>query len=254
MRIAVAGGSGTVGKYAVRSASQAGHQVVAMSRSTGVDARTGEGLLAALEGVDVIIDTTDGGTISRRKAEAFFTEVTKNLHAMGRKQGVARLVTLSIVGLERLPGFGYYEAKLAQESAALAGPLPVNIVRATQFHEFPVQILARATRGQIAPVPVMRIQPVAARAVGEVLLETAVGPTLGTTLEIAGPEEENLVALARQVVRMRARRTVVVPLRVPGRAGKAMRSGAQKPQSGARIVGPNFKEWLAGADFSSMFT
>jgi len=114
MRIAVAGGSGTVGKYAVRSASQAGHQVVAMSRSTGVDARTGEGLLAALEGVDVIIDTTDGGTISRRKAEAFFTEVTKNLHAMGRKQGVARLVTLSIVGLERLPGFGYYEAKLAQ--------------------------------------------------------------------------------------------------------------------------------------------
>jgi hypothetical protein len=99
----------------------------------------------------------------------------------------------------------------------------------------------------------MRIQPVAARAVGEVLLETAVGPTLGTTLEIAGPEEKNLVALAREVVRTRALRTVVVPLRVPGRAGKAMRAGGQMPQSAARIVGPNFEEWLRGGDFSSMF-
>ena len=253
MRIAVAGGSGTVGKYVVRSASQAGHEAVAMSRSVGVDVRTGEGLLAALEGVDVIIDATDGGTIHRAKATAFFTEVTENLHSIGQAQGVSRLVTLSIVGLERLPGFGYYEAKLAQESVALAGPLPVSIVRATQFHEFPVQILSRSARGPIAPVPVMRIQPVAARAVGEVLVETAVGPTLGTTLEIAGPEEKNLVALARQVVRMRGRRTVVVPLRVPGRAGKAMRAGGQMPKSGARIVGPDFEEWLHGEDFSSMF-
>ena len=253
MRIAVAGGSGTVGKYVVRSASQAGHEAVAMSRSVGVDVRTGEGLLAALEGVDVIIDATDGGTIHRAKATAFFTEVTENLQSIGQAQGVSRLVTLSIVGLERLPGFGYYEAKLAQESVALAGPLPVSIVRATQFHEFPVQILSRSARGPIAPVPVMRIQPVAARAVGEVLVETAVGPTLGTTLEIAGPEEKNLVALARQVVRMRGRRTVVVPLRVPGRAGKAMRAGGQMPKSGARIVGPDFEEWLHGEDFSSMF-
>ena len=109
MRIAVAGGSGTVGKYVVRSASQAGHEAVAMSRSVGVDVRTGEGLLAALEGVDVIIDATDGGTIHRAKATAFFTEVTENLHSIGQAQGVSRLVTLSIVGLERLPGFGYYE-------------------------------------------------------------------------------------------------------------------------------------------------
>jgi uncharacterized protein YbjT (DUF2867 family) len=254
MRIAVAGGSGAVGKYVVRAASRAGHEVVAMSRSVGVDARTGEGLLAALEGVDVIIDTTNAGTIRRAKAGAFFTEVTENLHSMGRAQGVARLVTLSIVGLERLPGFGYYEAKLDHESAARAGPLPVSIVRATQFHEFPAQVLSRSTRGPIAPVPIMRIQPVAARAVGEVLLETAVGPTSETTLEIAGPEEKDLVVLAREVVRRRGRRTVVVPLRVPGRAGKAMRSGGQMPQSGVRIVGPSFEEWLAGEDFSSMFT
>jgi uncharacterized protein YbjT (DUF2867 family) len=253
MRIAVAGGSGTVGKYVVRSASQASHEVVAMSRRAGVDVRTGEGLLAALEGVNVIVDATDAGTIHRAKATAFFTEVTENLHSIGQAQGVSRLVTLSIVGLERLPGFGYYEAKLAQESAALAGPLPARIVRATQFHEFPAQILSRSTWGPIAAIPVMRIQPVAARAVGEVLVETAVAPTLGTTLEIAGPEEKNLVVLARDVVRRRARRTLVVPLPVPGRAGRAMRAGAQMPYPGARIVGPGFEEWLGGEDFSSMF-
>ena len=41
MRIAVAGGKGTVGKYVVGSACQAGHEVVVISRSAGVDALDG---------------------------------------------------------------------------------------------------------------------------------------------------------------------------------------------------------------------
>jgi uncharacterized protein YbjT (DUF2867 family) len=253
MRIAVAGGSGTVGSYVVRAARLAGHEAVVMSRSAGVDVRTGEGLAAALHGIEVIVDTANSGTTSRAKATAFFTQVTDNLQSVGMAQGVSRLVTLSIVGLERLPGFGYYEAKLAQEAAALAGPLPVSIVRATQFHEFPIQILSRSRFGPVALMPMMRIQPVSARAVGELLLETAVGPPLGATLEVGGPEEKDLVLLARAVVRKRSMRTSVVPLPVPGRAGKAMRAGGQLPQSGASIVGPTFEEWLEGEDMLSMF-
>jgi uncharacterized protein YbjT (DUF2867 family) len=254
MRIAVAGGSGTVGRYVVQAACLAGHEAVVMSRRAGVDVRTGEGLPAALRGVEVIIDTANSGTMSRAKATAFFTHVTDNLQSVGMAQGVSRLVTLSIVGLERLPGFGYYEAKLAQEAAALAGPLSVSIVRATQFHEFPLQILSRSRFGPVALVPIMRIQPVSARAIGELLLEIAVGTSLGTTLEVGGPEEKDLVSLARSVVRKWGMRTSVVPLPVPGRAGRAMRAGGQLPQSRARIVGPTFEEWLKGADVLSMGT
>ena len=134
MRIAVAGGTGVVGKFVVQAAAAAGHDVVSLSRRTGVDVRRGDGLPDALRGVEVIVDTTNAGTTNRDKATAFFTEVTRNLQTAGAGEGVGLLVVLSIVGLERVPGYGYYEAKLAHEKAALAGPLPTTIVRATQFH------------------------------------------------------------------------------------------------------------------------
>jgi uncharacterized protein YbjT (DUF2867 family) len=50
MRIAVAGGTGLVGRYVVQAARAAGHQTVVISRSAGVDLRTGTGLAAALDG------------------------------------------------------------------------------------------------------------------------------------------------------------------------------------------------------------
>jgi uncharacterized protein YbjT (DUF2867 family) len=253
MRIAVAGGAGVVGKHVVQAASHAGHDVVSISRRTGVDVQTGVGLSEVLQGVEVIIDTTNVGTTNRAKATTFFTEVAGQLRTAGAAQGVSHLVALSIVGLERVPGFGYYQAKLAQESALLAGPLPVSIVRATQFHEFAVQILSRARLGPLAAVPIMRIQPVAARAVGEALVEVATGPGGAPTAEIAGPEEKDLVSLARAIVRKRQRRIVVAPLRVPGSAGKAMRTGGQLPSPAASVIGPRFEEWLAGEDLASMF-
>jgi uncharacterized protein YbjT (DUF2867 family) len=253
MRIAVAGGTGAVGKYVVEAARQAGHEVVSISRRSGVDVRTGAGLAESLQGVEVIIDTTNAGTTKRAEATAFFTEVAGQLQAKGAAQGVSRLVVLSIVGLERVPGFGYYEAKLAQEAAFIAGPLPVSLVRATQFHEFPAQVLSRAGLGPLSLVPIMRIQPVAARAVGEALVAIAAEPTT-TTVEVAGPEVEDLVSLARAIVRTRQTRKMVVPLPVPGRAGKAMRTGGQLPSPGAHIIGPTFAQWLEGGDLASMST
>jgi uncharacterized protein YbjT (DUF2867 family) len=251
MRIAVAGGAGAVGRYVVEAANQAGYEVVSIGRRSGVDVRTGDGLPEALKGVDVVIDTTNAGTTNGAKATAFFTEVAENLQATGAAMGVTRLVALSIVGLERVPGFGYYRAKLAHEAAHRAGPLPVSTVRATQFHEFPAQILSRSGVGPLAFVPIMKIQPVAARAVGEALVEIAAEPT-PTTAEIAGPAEKDLVSLARAIVRKRQARTRVAPLRVPGSAGRAMRTGGQLPSPGARIIGPTFEEWLEGEDFASM--
>ena len=182
MRIAVAGGTGTVGKYVVLAAEQAGHQVAVLSRRAGVDVRTGDGLDAALAGVDLVVDATNPATTNGAKASAFFTEVSRRLQQVGAAQEVSRLVTVSIVGIDRVPGFGYYQAKQAQEAAALDGPLPVTIVRATQFHEFPAQILGRAHLGRFGVMPRMRVQSIAARTVGEVVVEVGTAPPGETTV------------------------------------------------------------------------
>ncbi|HEX3460332.1 MAG TPA: NAD(P)H-binding protein [Acidimicrobiales bacterium] len=252
MRIAVAGGTGTVGKYVVLAAERAGHQVAVLSRRTGVDVQTGDGLKAALEGADVVVDAINAESTNRSKASAILEATTRRLQVVGAAQGVARLVTLSIVGIDRVPGFGYYQAKLAQEAAALDGPLPVTILRATQFHEFPAQVLGRMHVGPLALVPHMRVQPIAARTVGEILIEVATAPPGETIVEVAGPEPADLVDLARAVVVRRGQRTAVVPVPVPGQGGKAMRSGALLPTPGVRLAGPRFAEWLAGEDLAAV--
>jgi uncharacterized protein YbjT (DUF2867 family) len=251
MRIAVAGGTGVVGRYVVEALNSTGHEPVVLSRSSGVDLRTDVGLAGVLQGVDLIVDTANVTSTRRARTTEFFTEVTGRLHAVGSAQGVKRLVTLSIVGIDGVEGFGYYQAKLAQEKVAKEGPLAVTIVRATQFHEFPAQILGRSRIGPVAAMPVMRIQPIAARSVGRCLVEAAVDPPSAQTIEVAGPQPENLVALARQLVRQRGARIGILPLAVPGSTGKAMRRGALLPTSATLLVGPSFSEWLTSADARS---
>ena len=248
MRIAVAGGTGVAGRYAAEAAEADGHDVVVLSRGTGVDVRTGTGLAAALDGVEVVIDALNLVTTGRSAMTDFFVGTTGNLQDAGVGAGVARMVVLSIVGIDRVPGFAYYDAKLAHEAAALAGPVPVAIVRATQFHEFAGQLLDRMSWGPVAAVPSMRIRPVAARTVGRRLVEVASTPVVGPMTEVAGPEEIGLVAMARRTAEVRRSRRLIVPVRVPGAAGAAMRDGALLPGDGAVIAGPGPEEWLASPD------
>jgi uncharacterized protein YbjT (DUF2867 family) len=247
VRIGVAGGTGVVGRYVVENMKDAGHDVVVLSRAAGIDLRQDDGLSVALLGVEVIIDVSNAKTSNGAQARAFFVDVTNRLHEAGVAAGVQRLVSLSIVGIDDFP-FGYYQAKLAQEDAVFSGPLPSTIVRATQFHEFAAQILVRTRRGPIAVMPIMRAQPIAARSVAGVLVSTALLAPSEKTIEIAGPQEESLVVMARSIVRDRGRHTLVIPLRVPGAAGKMMRSGGQLPRAGARLLGPTFAQWLGSAE------
>ncbi len=248
MRLAIAGGTGVVGRQVVNVAAGEGHETVVLSRSAGVDLRDRAQVSAALEGADVIIDVANTATANAKRATAFFTEVTARLASGGASRGVSRLVVLSIVGLERVSGYGYYRAKLAQEQVARRGPLPVTIVRATQFHEFASQILARTRVGPVSFVPIMRVQPIAARSVAEYLVQTAGKPASDDPVEIAGPDQADLVTLARDVARRQHRRLAVLPITFPGATGKAMRHGGQLPGPDAEILGPNFTDWAATAD------
>lgn len=252
MKIAVAGGTGTLGKYVVQAALDAGHDATALSRRTGVDVVTGDGLKAALEGVEVVVDATNTTSMGEKKATDFFTAVTRNLQDAGAGAGLSRLVTLSIVNIDKVPGNPYYRAKLAHEAAARRGPLPVTIVRATQFHEFPAQVMARVHLGPVAFIPHFKVQTVAGRALGQVVADLAIAPPSDDTIDVAGPDVSDLVELARKVVARRGDRTRVVAVPFPGRTGRTLRKGALTPGPGARIVGPGFDEWLAGDDVLSV--
>lgn len=249
MKLAVAGGSGTVGRHVVEAAEAQGHQAVVLSRRSGVDLTTGDGLAAALGGVDVVVDCANIASMSGRRATTFFTQVSRQLQAAGGAAGASHLVTLSILGVDRVP-LGYYRAKLEHERTAAAGPLPATIVRATQFHEFPAQLLQRSRLGPVAFVPRLRSQPVAARSVGQFLVEAAVAGPADHCLAVAGPQPEDMVDLARRLTAARHRSYTVVPLRLPGRTLGAMRTGAilPAPQDHATVIGPTFAEWLDTAD------
>ncbi|MDN4175527.1 3-beta hydroxysteroid dehydrogenase [Nocardioides sp. SOB77] len=246
MRVAVAGGTGLVGTHVVHELRQRGCTPVVLSRGSGVDLLTGSGLGQALTGVDATIDVSNVVTMRRAAAVRFFGTATDNLLDAGRAAGVGHHVVLSIVGIDRVR-FGYYDGKLRQEQLALAGPIPATVLRATQFHEFAGQLLDRVP-GPVAVLPRQRIRPVAAADVAAELVRLVQGEPCGLAAELAGPEEHQLVDLARRVVRVRGQRRPVVGVRLPGAGGRAMVSGGLLPAEDARHGATTFDDWLAGAD------
>jgi uncharacterized protein YbjT (DUF2867 family) len=246
VRVAVAGGTGLVGRRVVAHLEAGGHEVAVLARSRGVDVVSGAGLDAALDGALAVVDVTNLETLRRSAAESFFSAATSHLMAAGERAGVAHHVVLSIVGIDRVDS-GYYAGKRRQEELALAGPLPSSVLRATQFHEFAGQMLARTRRGPFAFVPKMRMQPVAADEVAAALASLAVGPAVGRAQDLGGPEPRDLVPLVRDLVRSRGDHVRVVPLPVPGAAGKAMAAGGLLPGPDALLGTQTFEQWLAAS-------
>jgi uncharacterized protein YbjT (DUF2867 family) len=243
MRIAVAGGTGLVGRHVVDAVTTAGHEPVTVARSHGVDLLTGSGLDAALAGVDAVIDVTNVTSIREKVATAFFETAGRNLLAAEEKAGVGHHVTLSIVGIDRVPGYGYYRAKLHQEQIVQGGRIPWTVLRATQFHEFAQQILAQVP-GPLAFVPRMRSQPIAAREVAHRLVEVATGPAQKTAPELAGPREEQIVDMAHRLLRAQGRHRWLIPVRFPGATGAAMTGDAMLPAETGPRGAQTFDQWL----------
>jgi uncharacterized protein YbjT (DUF2867 family) len=248
-RIAVAGATGRVGRHVVDVLREGGHDVVAMSRSNGVDVITGDGLAAALEGVDTIIDTATGPSPEQAAATEFFTTATRNLGEEGAQAGVRRLVVVSIIGTDRATG-GYGAAKLAHERAALAGPIPARILRAAQFHEFVEVLMSWGRQDEVVYLPKMRTQIVAARTVAEALAALALSdePEGEQPAEIAGPREEYLPDLATLVAARRGDPVKIEAVSNPADPDDALNSnGGLLPGPHATLAGPTFAAWLERA-------
>jgi uncharacterized protein YbjT (DUF2867 family) len=250
-KIAVTGATGRVGHHVVDLLEGAGHEVVSIARSKGVDVISGEGLDQSLAGVDTIVDTATGPSPDREAATEFFVASARNLLEAGERAGVGRIVVVSIIGADRFAD-GYNVGKVAQEQALLSGPIPAQILRAAQFHEFVGQMLDWSTQGDVAYVPVMRTQLVAARTVAEALADLATTPnstgdSASTQIpEIAGPRVEKLVDVARLVAERRGAPARVEERSNPDDPDRELFAGdGLLPGPDAKLAGPTFEEWLA---------
>lgn len=243
-KIAVTGASGRVGHHVVDVLTERGHEAVPISRTHGVNVITGEGLDDALAGVESIVDAATGPSPEQQPATEFFVTAAKNLQQAGQRAGVQRIIVVSIINTDRLKG-GYSIAKVAHEQATLSGPVPARVLRAAQFHEFVAQLVQWGTQGDVAHVPEMRTQLVAARTVAEALVDLAVDPASapGPTREVAGPREESLVEMAKLLVSRRGDAVRIEAVSDPV-DGDANESGVLLPGPGAILGGPTFEKWL----------
>ncbi|MFL6156933.1 MAG: SDR family oxidoreductase [Marmoricola sp.] len=239
MRIAIAGATGLIGRQLTALARAEGHDVVEIARETGFDLLDGSGLDEALAGVDSVVDVTQSPTLDEQEASAFFSTVAANLGAAAHRAGAARTVLLSIVGTDLSPDYGYYVAKLAQETAHRSLSPGTVVLRATQFHEFAGQMLGWNRDGTVVSIIDVPIQPVATREIVRLLLDLATGARTGD-LQLAGPKRENLVDQVRELVRRSGEPLTV--LAVPG--PPSMAGGSMLPGPDAEIHGPTWSEWL----------
>lgn len=244
MRIAVAGATGNIGARVVAALQAAGHEVVAISRSSGVDLSTGEGLDAALDGVQAVVDAISAPPTDRDSTVDYLGTATRNLLAAEARAGVGHHVLLSIVGIHGIDGNPHYAGKREQERLIEAGPVPWTIVPATQFHDFAEMVVGWTEQDGRAEIAPLLVQPIDPDDVAAVLAEVAVGAPQGRYADVAGPQTQDLVDLARRTLAARGREVTLVPtwssIFSVEMAGNALLPGAD-----ARIAPTTFDHWLS---------
>ncbi|MEV4183515.1 NAD(P)H-binding protein [Streptosporangium canum] len=244
MRIAVAGATGNIGALTVAALERGGHDVVRVSRSLGVDLLTGDGLDDALAGVEAVVDATNGPATDPAETVAYFGTTTRNLLAAEERAGVRHHVLLSIAALKRVRGNAHYAGKREQERLVAAGPVPWTIVPATQFHDFAAMVANWTERDGVATIAPLLVQPIAPADVADILGEIAVGEPQGRYADVAGPEPQDLVDMARRTNEALGRTVKLVPT-WSAVFGPEMAGNVMLPGEGARIAPTTFDEWLA---------
>jgi uncharacterized protein YbjT (DUF2867 family) len=240
----VIGGTGLAGGHTVTALKRANHEVVVVSRARGVDVFTGRGLDEALRGVETVVDASNVQG-DDKTTHTFFATSTKNLLAAEQRANVKHHLLLSIVGIDRIAGNAHYEGKRIQEKLLESSPVPVTIQRATQFYEFAEMVIGWTRSGDVATLPPLLLQPMAAADVGEVLAEVAAGPARGRATDVGGPEPHDLIDLARRILAARGESLRLIPSWRTPIAGVEAAGEAFLPGPEARLMPTTFDAWLA---------
>ncbi len=238
--ILVTGGTGGLGHRVVERLRKAGRNVRVLSRYThestpGVEYVAGDlakdvGVQASVDGVAIVIHCAGVGKIKEDTAQA------QNLVRAANRSGVRHLVSVSVVGADRIPVknavdrsmFAYFASQRAKELVVAESGLPWTNLRATQFHDGFVLVMVRGmSRLPVVPLPAgFRFQPVDAGEVAENLVQLALGAPAGQAPDIAGPRIYDAEYLFRSYLEVIGKRRAILRVRMPGAAAAAIRAGA----------------------------
>jgi len=232
MNMLVTGGTGTLGKLVVARLYETEHAVRVLSRRASEngfagDLETGEGVDAALAGIDVVVHCAGSRKGDDVKAST--------LVQAAARAGTRHIVNISVVGADRVPVvsgvdramFGYFASKLAAERVVAESGVPWTTLRAAQFHELMLTTARAMTKLPVVPVPAgTRFQPVAAGEVADRLVELALAAPAGLAPDMAGPRVLPMGDMLRAYLRARGKHRPVIPVWQPGRAARAFRAGA----------------------------
>ncbi len=250
----ITGGTGTLGRLVVPGLRDAGRPVRVLSRrghepGDGIeyvigDLATGEGLDGAVDGVETIVHL--GGSAKGDD------DKTRNLVRAASRAGAPYLVYISVVGAERVPVvsgvdrnmFGYFAAKRAAENVIADSGLPWTTLRASQFHESMLKMIRQMAKLPVIPVLAgVRFQPVDAELVADRLVELSLGKPSGLVPDVAGPRAYEMAELVRGYLRATHRRRLILPVKAPGGAARAIRAGANLAPE--RAAGRTWEDFLA---------
>ncbi|HEX6338357.1 MAG TPA: NAD(P)H-binding protein [Jiangellaceae bacterium] len=246
MRIAVAGGTGLIGRAVVARLQELGHQPVIFSRRHGIDLTSTptDDLAALLDDVPAVVDVTNTSTADPESARRFFGTVTRRLVTAGRQAGVQRHVLLSILGIDRVTGNAHYAGKRLQEELVIELAKDAVVVRAAPFHEFAAMVVGWTRQAGTAIVPPLLLQPVDITDVANELVDAATTETAPGRIDLAGPRPEDLVDMARRTLRARGENLDLVPS-WQGPLGPDMAGEVLLPGPDARLGTVTFDQWLA---------
>ena len=245
--ILVTGGTGTLGGHVVPLLREAGHDVRILSRHGresvdgieyfAADLLAGEGIEPAVTGVETVLHLAGGP-----KGD---DTATQHLVQAAAQAAVKRIVYVSVIGADAVP-LGYFRAKLGAEQAIANSGIPWTTLRAAQFHDLVLKTTQTMAKLPVIPVPGgLRFQSVDSRDVATRLVELTLGEPAGLVPDLAGPKVYAMKDLLRGYLQARGKHRMLLPLRMPGKAGNAYRAGQNLSLDGAEMGTRTWEAFLA---------
>jgi uncharacterized protein YbjT (DUF2867 family) len=245
MKIVIIGGTGLIGKKLTPLLSNAGHEVLPASPSSGVNTLTGEGLADAFAGADVVVDVSNSPSFEAEYVMNFFATSAKKIAEAEKAAGVKHHIALSVVGADRMDS-GYMRAKIAQEKIIADSGIPYTIVRATQFYEFLTAVAESGSVDGVPHLPPVLMQPLAADDVAAELAKIAIAAPVNGIVELAGPEKATIAEFAQRALTAKKDTRKVIADEASTYFGAKVDDRSLVPGLGhPQIASTRFEEWAA---------
>jgi uncharacterized protein YbjT (DUF2867 family) len=234
-KVLVTGGAGRLGSKVVKELTATGYRVRIMSRKlqppnvlsttewAQADLATGQGIVDAVTGIDVVVHAASSPFKHTRQIDI---NGTRLLLEQAQDAGVAHVIYISIVGIDRIP-YSYYRAKLAAEELVQKSSIPWSLLRATQFHYLVDLFFQAATKLPLVTLlPTdLRCQSIAESEVASRLCEIVAAWPRGRLPDLGGPEVLTAGEMMYSWLKLRGMHRRVLPLHVPGKVAQGFRCG-----------------------------